>query len=599
MISRRQLFLLLFCILSSACSNIRSQPREETGPPLHGGTLEILAGSDFDHLASTSAGTTSSMGMLRAITRTLLTYPSSTDFKTAIHLAPDLALEVPSPENGGISADGLTYTFHLRQGVRWNTNPPREVTAYDFVRAFKLLGNPVCPVSMPYYTDTIFGMENYVSRFAQVPGTIPSIREFINSREIEGVHAADEFTLVFRLRNPASHFLNILAIPCAAPVPVEYLDFLPDSPDFRQHILSIGPYRITRYIQNNEMMLERNPLWDPVHDPIRRGYVDRIHFRFGIDAQMQQLQTAATTADLSYDLIPTAELSSMMALNDPAVWLSPPGEAPWGFRYLDINHIGPAGSVTRQIQVRRAIALAIDKAALVQLSGGPRVARVLRQAVPSSVSGYRKGADQYVTPGDRGNPAEARSLLIAAGYPNGISLRLSYINTWQKLLAESLQASLARAGITVDLAPTTQGDFYGRLLAYPENARRGEWDVALDGAGPPWFGENNGCSVIGPLFDGRRFGQNSWNCGGYNNAEINTLIDRATTAGSLIIEEPAWSQAVRLAMEEVAIVPLIETKTPYSHSRRLRNCTWAVLDPNCDITSVWLADVAPGQGRLR
>jgi peptide/nickel transport system substrate-binding protein len=227
------------------------------------------------------------------------------------------------------------------------------------------------------------------------------------------------------------------------------------------------------------------------------------------------------------------------------------------------------------------------------------VARVLRQAVPSSVSGYRKGADQYVTAGDRGNPAEARAHLTAAGYPNAISLRLAYINTRDKLLAQSLQASLARAGMRLELAEMTEGDFYGHLLGYSENAKRGEWDLALDGAQPPWFGENNGCSVIGPLFDGRRFGQNGWNCGGYSNAEVNALIDRATTAASLTIGESAWSDAVRRAMEEVAIIPLIEIKSPYSHSRRLRNCTWAVLAPTCDICSVWLTDAAPGQGRLR
>lgn len=589
--------LLCICLLGPGCREKRFQIQEaHSGQPVRGGTLEILVGSDFDHVVTTSVVSIEGVAMLRAITRTLLTYRSSADFGTAIQLVPDLALEIPSRENGGISADGLTYIFHLRQGVRWDTSPPREVTAGDLVRAFKLLGNPVAAAGTPgYYTDTIVGLGDYVSRFGKVSNDIPAIREFINAREIEGVRAAGEFTLVFQLRNSASHFLNVLALPCVAPVPVEYLNYRPDSAEFRQHILSIGPYRITRYIQNREMLLERNPVWDPATDTIRPGYVDRIRFRFGIDSQLQQLQTATGTADLGYETIPTGELGAKMALSGPTVWQSP-GNGSWGFRYLDINHVATNG-VTRQLQVRRAIALAVDKAALVTLSGGARVARVLRQAVPSSVSGYREGADQYVTPGDRGNPAEARALLAAAGYPNGLSLRLAYINTRDKLLAQALQASLARAGITAALAPMTEGDFYGRLLAYTENAKRGEWDLALDGAQPPWFGENNGCSVIGPLFDGRRFGQNGWNCGGYSNAQVNALIDRGTTAASLAIGEPAWSEAARRAMEEVAIIPLIEIKSPYSHSRRLRNRTWAVLAPTPDITSVWLADAALKQGR--
>jgi peptide/nickel transport system substrate-binding protein len=427
-----------------------------------------------------------------------------------------------------------------------------------------------------------------------VPGTVTAIRDFVNSQEIEGIRAADDFTLVFRLLHPATYFLSVLAFTSASPVPLEYLDYLPDGPEFRQHTFSIGPYRITRYIQNLEMVLERNPVWDPATDPVRPGYVDRIRLRFGMDAQLQQLQIAAGVADMSNIDITTAELASLMAINDPMVWLSPPGDSWVGFFYLDINHIGP-GPV-KQLQVRRAIALAVDKAALVQLWGGPRMARPLRQAVPSSVSGYREGADQYVTPRDRGNPAGARALLVAAGYPNGISLRLAYIGSEHYLLAQSLQASLARAGIGVELMPVTSADLYGRLLAYYENARRGKWDLVLDGMHTPKLGEN-GRLVISPLFDSRHLGQNSWNVGGYDNPEVNALIDRATTAGNSTTAEQAWTEAAHRAMKDAAIMPLFEFRDALAHSRRLRNCTWSPPVPNCDITSVWLADVAQKQGK--
>ena len=61
--------------------------------------------------------------------------------------------------NGGITADGKTYTFRIKPGVKWDTTPPRQVTAADFVREFKLLCNPVSPTGAPgYFTSTIVGM---------------------------------------------------------------------------------------------------------------------------------------------------------------------------------------------------------------------------------------------------------------------------------------------------------------------------------------------------------------------------------------------------------------------------------------------------------
>ena len=98
---------------------------------------------------------------------------------------PDLALEVPTPKNGGINADGLIYTFHLRHGVHWSSSPPREVSAHDVVRAFKLLCNPVSPVSTPgYYTDTIAGMAAYCASKFGVVGFTESLALEVRNRNI-------------------------------------------------------------------------------------------------------------------------------------------------------------------------------------------------------------------------------------------------------------------------------------------------------------------------------------------------------------------------------------------------------------------------------
>src|SRR5678815_4774909 len=111
---------LLLSVLAFACTEPRlpSDTQDNSGPPVRGGTLKIVGFSDVDHLASVGAYSTSSLALLWTYTRQLVTYPLNEDFETAARVVPDLAETVPTFENGGISADGRTYTFHIRHGVR-------------------------------------------------------------------------------------------------------------------------------------------------------------------------------------------------------------------------------------------------------------------------------------------------------------------------------------------------------------------------------------------------------------------------------------------------------------------------------------------------
>jgi peptide/nickel transport system substrate-binding protein len=232
---------------------------------------------------------------------------------------------------------------------------------------------------------------------------------FMTQHRIEGIEAPDDYTVVFRLMAPATDFPNLMAMPFASPVPSEYLDYLPDSPEFRQHTIANGPYQIVKYTQNREILLERNPVWDARTDPIRPAYVDRIRVRLGVDAQLQLLQIQSGTADLGIEDVPSSSAAPLLAIGDSAVWLSPPDDVYGNFDSLVFNRIGPrSSSVLGRREVRHAIAMAVNKAAIVQVAGGRREARPLHQAVPSSVSGFAPGADYDVTPGSRGDPGAAR-----------------------------------------------------------------------------------------------------------------------------------------------------------------------------------------------
>src|SRR4030095_5251398 len=99
------------------------------GTPQQGGTLKLVGSSDVDHLHTAPPHYIAPYTLERAFTRQLFSYPASTDIAKANTPVADVATEVPTQANGGISADGRTWTIHLRSGVRWNTTPAREVTA--------------------------------------------------------------------------------------------------------------------------------------------------------------------------------------------------------------------------------------------------------------------------------------------------------------------------------------------------------------------------------------------------------------------------------------------------------------------------------------
>jgi ABC-type transport system substrate-binding protein len=112
-------------LLAAACGNgsTTSSGASAGGTPQNGGTLKLVGSSDVDHLDTASAYYTVSYTLERAFARQLFSYPASTDITKANTPVPDVAAGMPTQANGGISADGRTWTIHLRSGVRWNTTP--------------------------------------------------------------------------------------------------------------------------------------------------------------------------------------------------------------------------------------------------------------------------------------------------------------------------------------------------------------------------------------------------------------------------------------------------------------------------------------------
>jgi peptide/nickel transport system substrate-binding protein len=575
----------------AACGSSSKTPAAtpSAGTPVMGGTLRWVASGDVDHLDPMSAYYTATGILERAYARQLITYPSTNDYQKGITLAPDIATQVPSMANGGISADGLTYTFHLRSGVMWSTNPPRAVVAGDFVRALKRFCNPVLGVgNSSYYTSTIAGMSSYCTAYGKLPSTSTALAlaNFQNSHNISGVSAPDASTLVIKLAQPASDFLNIMAMTFASAAPLEWDSYVPDSAAFRQHVYSDGPYEISQYVAGKTIVLTRNPAWTQSSDPVRHQYVEKMVVTEGTnDPGTALTDLQAGSSDLLWDLpVPTAQIPTLQAKKDPnfAIW---PGHI--SNPYLVFNMLaGP----TKNVKVRQAIEYAIDKVAIAKIYGGTTLNPPISTAIPPGNIGYQS-YNLYPTPGDNGDPAKCKQMLASAGFPNGFTLTDAYRNAGNHVAVfQSVQADLKACGITVKGLPQQQGNYYS-WLEDPSHGKSGAWNISEPGWVPDWFG-NNGRTTMQPLFASPC--QNpTTNYGCYSNPTALSLINKALTATSESAAAGFWHQADMQVMSDAVIVPFTNQNTPQYHSTRVKNAIWSWTNQLYDPTQLWLSPNSP------
>lgn len=549
--------------------------------PIPGGTLRILATGEPDHLDPTTGAMVTTNNFMRAVSRQLISYEASNDPEVALKPVGDLATEVPQPTD-----DGLTYTFKIRQGATWDApSGARQITAADVARGIERMCNPVLGAfTLTYYTSLIDGYAEYCEGFATVEPTAEAIKAYIQENDVPGVETPDDETVVFRLKEKAGDFIYMLSLPNSAPAPVEILDYLPDSPEFRANFIASGPYTIGEYVPDTLIHLVRNPSWNAESDPLRAAYVDDIEMVLGMQADgiMQQLQSG--DADLAFDInIPPAILALLSAQGDEKLVAMSAGNT----NFLVINTVSDNnGGALADLRVRQALNYAVDKAAIVQQWGGPSVAEPVNGIFGIGVLGYHK-FDLYPSPDAKGDPEKARELLAEAGYPDGLTLKMPYRNKdLEVATAQTLQASLARAGITLELMPVTAADYYSKFMTNPSNTRDGVWDIAPVGWTPDWVG-GAARSVFQPQFsyDGTH---QTYNYTDYNNDAANEVAGRAINASTSEETAALWGQVDEMVMADAPVVPLIANKNPRYRGEAVQNYQAYALGVEGDWTNIWL-----------
>jgi len=533
-----------------------------------GGVLKALAESDNSSYAPSAVYDTNSAQLARLYARTLYSYESSNDPAKRFPVQPDLADGQPK-----VSSDGLTYTIKIKDGVKWNIDGTgRQVTAQDAVRGLKLICNPVAPFgASAYFTDSIAGMSDFCDGFGKVDAaSAAAVKAYTEDTQVSGIKATDDKTLVVTLKAPTADFPRFISLEASAPAPVESLNYVIDGPDYRQHIISDGPYLLTSYVTGKSLKMVRNPVWDPKTDSLRKAYIDELDLTMGGTPESILQQIQAGTADMTWgdDPIPPASVPGLKRTGDIGLHINPTGGTN---PYIVFNFAGGSTAI-QKVQVRQAINYAVDKSAISQDLGGPDIFPVLNQIFSQSVvgDGYKQ-QNLYPSDGNAGNVAKAKELLTAAGYPNGLTVKFSYRTQGNgPKIAATLQASLAKAGINLELKGVPNENYYNDYLQKTAIAKSGDWDMAEPGWGPDWEGASER-SYFTPLFDGRTYTDGSTNFGDYNSDAANKLADQALAEQDETKAADLWNQFDAQVMKDAAWVPLVEQNQVNYVGKRVTN----------------------------
>ena len=458
-------------------------------------------------------------------------------------------------ESYEVSDDGLTWTFHMRDGLKWSDGS--DLTAADFEYSFKRLASP--DTAAPY-AETVVGMiDGY-------QGAIGNPDEDGNTTtdpdwDALNVHASEDGkTLTVQLSYPCSYFDKLASFVATSPVQQATVEANGDAwctePDT---YVCNGPYMITEWTPSERIVLSKNPYYVGGWDS-SKIVSDTITLLLLEDSSASYAAYNSGEAQLVKD-VPTDEIPSLTRAEDGGDFYL---DEIMGTYYISLND---QEEPFTDVRVRKALSLAIDRdyVANTIMQGIYTPATALVGPGIVDENGYfmdnANGGEPYISDDYEANLEEAKSLLAEAGYPDGEGFpTITYSANdagYHIPVAEYLQQAWGELGITMNIDKVEWSSFIPMR-------RAGDYDISRNG----WSMDYNDPSNMLELFTTN----NGNNDGKYANPAFDKLIEESRVADKATHFEKLH-EAEDMLMADTACIPVAYYNDFWLQSPSLKG-TW-------------------------
>ncbi|MET9931114.1 MULTISPECIES: ABC transporter substrate-binding protein [unclassified Streptomyces] len=480
----------------------------------------------------------------RYYTRQLVTFKAEPG-AASTELVSDLATDT-----GKVSADGLTYTFTLKDGITWEDGKP--ITSKDIKYGIERI----------WAQDVISGGPIYLQQVLDPKGEYkgPYKDTSADKLGLKAIETPDDKTIVFKLPVANGDFLQMLAMPAASPVRQDK----DTKSKYGLKPFSSGPYKWESYTPNKSIKLVRNDKWDAKSDTVRKALPDKISVTFTTNADDMDNRLIEGEYDLDINATGVGAAARQKVLQQHKGNIDNPQT---GF----IRYAVFPQTVIDNVECRKAIIYAADSKSLQTARGGPQAGGdIASNMLPPAIKGADPKADPYGKLAGKADVAKAKEALAKCGKPNGFKTTIAVRNNKpiEIATAESLQQSLKAVGIEAQIDQFDGAQTSG-IIGSPKVVKEKGYGIIIMGWGADF---PSGQGFLQPLVDGRfilQSGNNNFS--ELNDKAVNGLFDQALKETDPVKAGELYKQINTKVSEAAVYLPFTHEKNIIWRSSRLTN----------------------------